>query len=132
MATSRSEVEIKEFHTLASNAASDGVSIKGFARDQGTLANNVKALLYEAVIHHGLSPVTFPPEPPRQRRRSKMAANLSKVKIYTGRAKVPYLTVKVPRSVVAESKAAEGDVFEWRTNKKGELVGVNLTARRED
>lgn len=131
MSSKKNDSELRSFHGDAKKAAAQGTSLKAFAKENGTLANNVKANLYEAVVNLGLEPVRFEPETPRQRRRSHLPDNVSKVSIYTGRAKVPYLTVKVPREIVASSKAADGDVIEWKINRRGDIVGENLTAREQ-
>lgn len=124
MPRSRKSVDIREFHARAVAAVQAGKSMREFAREQNTLANNVKAMLYEAVVLQSLSPVTFP-EPTRGgRARKEKPSNISEVQLYTGRAKMPYLTLKVPRQIVAASHSREGDKFEWRLNRKGEIVGT--------
>ena len=123
MPRSKKDLDLKAFHAAAGKAAADGSTVKAFAKTQGTLANNVKAQLYEAFIQHGLKPVEFPAESAKTRGRKEAPDNLSTVKLYTGRAKTPYLTVKVPKAVVAKSDAEDGDVFEWRINRKGSIVG---------
>lgn len=122
MARPRKEVDLKRFHTAAKKAANDGMTMKEFAKTQGTLANNVKATLYEAFTEFGLAPITFPEPTPKKRGRKAQPTNLSMVSLYTGRAKVPYLTMKVPRSIVAKSGANDGDTFEWRINRRGDIV----------
>lgn len=117
--------DVRTFHAAAVLAAQNGLSIRQFAKSQGTLANNVKARLYEALLAHGLTPVQFPEAVQSSPARAKQPANESTVKIYTGRAKVPYLMVKVPREVLVKSGSSEGDVFVWRLNKKGEVIGKN-------
>lgn len=127
MPRSKKDVDLLEFHAAARKAADGGMTAKAFAREQGTLANNVKAMLYEAFIQHDLKPVEFPEPSRRSRSRKEPPANLSEVKLYTGRAKDPYLTVKIPKAIVAKSGASEGDIFEWRLNRKGNIVGHNTT-----
>lgn len=125
MPRSKKRIDVQAFHAAAIAAANAGKTMKEFAKEQGTLANNVKAVLYEAFVEHSLKPVTFPVPEPKRRGRKSQPTNLSPVTLYTGRAKQPYLTLKVPRDIVAQSGAKEDDVFEWRLNRKGDLVGAN-------
>lgn len=126
MPRSKKSVDLTGFHSAARKAAEEGQTAKQFARSVGTLANNVKAMLYEAWVEHGLKPVEFRAPERRVRGRKEQPTNLSEVTLYTGRARTPYLTIKVPREIVASSKAEQGDVFQWRLNKRGDIVGTNL------
>jgi hypothetical protein len=127
MPRSKKDIDLQAFHNAAKKAASDGMTAKTFAKAMGTLANNVKAMLYEAYIRYDLKPVEFAEPSRRSRSRKEEPGNLSEITLYTGRAKDPYLTLKVPKGIVGRSGANEGDVFEWRLNRKGSIVGHNVT-----
>ena len=126
MPRTKKDQDLQSFHAAAVKAAEDGMTAKAFAKEQGTLANNVKAMLYEAFVQFGLQPVEFPAPGRRSRKQKEAPDNLSTVKLYTGRAKDPYLTVKIPKAIVARSGAKEGDVFEWQINRKGSIVGRKI------
>ena len=125
MAKSKNPNDIHSYHSRAIKASEAGISMKEFAKQEGTLANNVQARLYEAVLA-GLPTVQFR-EPERGgRRRRKEPENLTQVTLYTGRAKTPYLTLKVPTHVV-EKAGAEGDWIEWDF-VRGRIVGRRAAA----
>ncbi len=132
MPRSKKSVDVQSFHSAAVKAAEEGITLKQFAKMQGTLANNVKAVLYEGVVSFGLAPVEFPKPAPKARGRKASPTNLSEVSLYTGRAKVPYLTLKVPKAVVSRADAQENDIFEWKINRKGDIVGRNRTAQERE
>jgi hypothetical protein len=123
MARAKNANDIYSYHQRATAAAQDGLSMKEFAKMEGTLANNVQARLYEAILA-GLPAVQFK-EPERGgRRRRKEQENVTQVTLYTGRAKTPYLTLKVPTQVV-EKAGAEGDLIEWDFSR-GRIVGRRI------
>lgn len=125
MAKIKSNGTIHEFHARAVDAARAGKSMKEFAKEEGTLANNVQARLYEAVLA-GEAMVVFQ-EPVRStRRRSEVQENVSRITLYTGRAKTPYLTLKVPTDVVQKA-GGEGDYIEWKFSR-GQIVGKKIDA----
>jgi len=123
MARSKHANDIYSYHVRATEAAKKGLSMKEFAKQESTLANNVQARLYEAVLV-GLPTVQFR-EPERGgRRRRKEPDNTTQITLYTGRAKTPYLTLKVPTQVV-EKAGGEGDLIEWDF-VRGRIVGRKI------
>ena len=121
----KKSVDVPTFHRDAKAAAAEGITMKEFAKSQGTLANNVKAMLYEAILSYGLPAVEFPKPTVKTRGRKATPSNLSEVNLYTGRAKVPYLTLKVPKIIVSKANCQEDDIFEWKLNRKGHIIGRN-------
>lgn len=129
MAKSKTTNDIQSYHARAMEAAKTGLSMKEFAKKEGTLANNVQARLYEAVLA-GMTPVQFR-EPERgSRRRRKEPDNITQITLYTGRAKTPYLTLKVPTQVV-EKAGNEGDLIEWDFSR-GRIVGRRISSEGID
>ena len=129
MAKSKHTNDIHSFHGRAMDAAKGGLSMKEFAKQEGTLANNVQARLYEAVLA-GLPTVQFR-EPERgSRRRRKEPDNITMITLYTGRAKTPYLTLKVPTQVV-EKAGAENDLIEWEFSR-GRIIGRRISGEGLD
>jgi hypothetical protein len=129
MAKSKHANDIQSYHARAMEAAKAGLSMKEFAKQEGTLANNVQARLYEAVLA-GLPTVQFR-EPERGgRRRRREPDNTTQITLYTGRAKTPYLTLKVPTQVV-EKAGNEGDLIEWDFSR-GRIVGRRISSEGVD
>jgi len=116
----KSDNEIQAFHARAKDAAAKGVTMKEFAKKEGTLANNVQARLYKAILL-GLEPVKFKEPESGSRKRRKQPNNVTLITLYTGRAKVPYLTLKVPSEIVARA-GNEGDAIEWDF-QRGRIIG---------
>ncbi len=115
--------DIFSFHTRAREAAEKGLTAKEFAKQEHTLTNNINARLYECILAN-LPPVKFKePESGSQRRRGGRD-DLSQITLYTGRAKVPYLTLKVPSHVV-EKVGKRGDWIEW-SYTRGRIVGKRV------
>lgn len=125
MAKVKGNGSVQEFHSRAIEAARAGKSMKEFAKEEGTLANNVQARLYEAVLA-GQPMVVFQEPVRSSRRRSEIQENVSRITLYTGRAKTPYLTLKVPTDVVQKA-GGEGDYIEW-SFKRGQIMGKRIEA----
>ncbi len=104
------------------------MTAKEFAKLEHTLTNNVHAKLYECVLD-GMPPIKFrkPERSSRARRRGQ--DNRTQITLYTGRAKVPYLTLKVPSHIV-EQAGAKGDWIEWRY-VRGRIVGKRIAQDEE-
>lgn len=123
MAKGKSSGDIQAFHARAAAAAREGLTMKEFAKVEKTLANNVQARLYDAVVS-GLPMVVFRSVERSSRRRRQEPENISQISLYTGRAKTPYLTLKVPTAVV-EKAGAEGEFIEWDF-VRGRIVGRKI------
>lgn len=135
MAKVKNSGDIQAFHARAAAAARDGLTMKEFAKQEKTLANNVQARLYEAMVAANLPMVVFRTAERAGRRRRQEPENITQISLYTGRAKTPYLTLKVPTAVV-ERAGAEGDFIEWDF-VRGRIVGrridgANITLSDED
>ncbi|MFM7204907.1 MAG: hypothetical protein ACKO6N_29385 [Myxococcota bacterium] len=125
MAKGKNGGDIEAFHARAVAAAREGLTMKEFAKREKTLANNVSARLYEALLEN--LPIVMFREPERSsRRRQQAPENISQITLYTGRAKTPYLTLKVPTSIV-ERIGAKDDYIEWDI-VRGKIVGKKVEA----
>jgi len=123
MAKPRNTNEVLAFHVRAQAASKKGLTMKEFAKEEHTLANNVQARLYEAVLQ-GQPTVEFREAARDGRRRRKGPDNITQITLYTGRAKIPYLTLKVPTQVV-EKAGMEGDFIEWEFSR-GRIAGRRM------
>ncbi len=116
------------FYRRAREAAKRGLTAKEFAKQEGTLANNISARLYECVLE-GMEPVRFKEAEAGGRRRRQAPDNISQITLFKGRAKVPYLTLKVPAHIVSQI-GKEGDRIEWSLSR-GRIVGKKVEAAEE-
>ncbi len=120
--------DLTSFYARARAAAEKGMTAKEFAKQEHTLTNNIHARLYECVLE-GMAPIKFrTPERASSRRRG-VRDNLTQITLYTGRAKVPYLTLKVPSHIVQQA-GKEGDWIEWRF-VRGRIIGKKVTTEDE-
>jgi hypothetical protein len=125
MGKPRTKDDIIEYHNRAKKAVEQGLTMKEFARKEKTLSNNVEARLYQAV-QQGLSIITFPEPLPGTTRRGKGPDNVTSITLFTGRAKTPYLTLKVPPMIVKKA-GKEGDLIEWEFTR-GRIIGKKKNA----
>lgn len=123
MTKSKNLNDIIAFHARASEASKSGISMKEFAKQEGTLANNIQARLYEAIIA-GLPAVHFQDPNSLVRATTLTDDSVTQITLYTGRAKNPYLTLKVPTHIV-EKAGVEGDNIEWKF-QRGKIIGKKI------